>query len=764
MRSLVAWVALALSLLVVQTASARLPVSAAKTRYARVAQLCPPPAPGYVTCFALARIPVAAGAAATSKGAAPYAVNDGASSSGPAGGLTPAQLASAYGYEPAAGGSGQTVAIVDAYDDPEIEANLETFDQEYGLAPCTRANGCFKKVGQDGSEAFLPAPDTTRWSVEISLDVEAVHSVCQHCKVLLVEANEPSDADLAVGVNEAVALGATEVSNSYGGSEVGLGANERAAYDHPGVVISVAGGDDGYDNWDYINEGGFAYEEPDAPASLPTVVAVGGTSLQLTSGGARASETVWNDDGPGDELRFPRGYVSGGGCSTRFLAQPWQQSTAGFLASGCGDKRLDNDVSAVADPYTGFDIYDSYDCGPECEEYGIGVGSDWLTLGGTSLATPLISALYGLAGGSGGVPYPALTLYGHLGDAGSLYDVTEGGDGYCDAEPLTECGDPNATYGQVDCEGSTACDAGPGYDGPSGVGTPNGLEAFQPMFPAAAITPPGSPVAGVGASFSAQGSSDPYPGGSIASYAWNWGDGSAVSAGVSPTHVFAHPGVYTVSLTVTDSYGVVSPAVTESVAVSEGPQEEAARARAEQEAIQRTRLEESAAAAKKRGEEEGAAAKKRLEEEAAKKRQEEAAAKAGVLGAKEASPDARIASTTFQVSASGALRIKISCPASEHSCAGTITLRTLNAVLASIAGAAKPKAAILTLASGSFTAPGGETVTVLLHLSVKARALLARLHTLHIRVTVIAHNPQGASHTAQTIATLHAPKSARPRG
>jgi PKD repeat protein len=767
MRPLVACVALALSLLLVQTASARLPVSAAKTRYAKVEQLCPPPAPGYATCFALARIPVAAGdgVSAASEGAAPYAVNDGASSSGPAGGLTPAQLASAYSYEPATGGSGQTVAIIDAYDDPAIEADLQTFDQEYGLAPCTKANGCFKKVSQDGSEVSLPAPDTTRWSVEITLDVETVHSVCEHCKILLVEANEPSNADLADGVNAAVALGATEVSNSYGGPEVGLAANERAAYDHPGVVIAVAGGDDGYDNWDYINAGEFAYEEPDAPASLPTVVSVGGTSLQLTSGGARASETVWNDDGSGDELGFPRGYVSGGGCSTRFIAQPWQQGVSGFLASGCGDKRLDNDTSAVADPYTGFDIYDSYDCGPECEEYGIGEGSDWLTLGGTSLTTPLISSLYALAGGSGGVPYPALTLYGHLADAGSLYDVTEGGNGYCDAEPLAECGDPNATYGQVDCEGSTACDAGPGYDGPSGVGTPNGLGAFKPMFPTAAITSSGSLAAGVAASFSAAGSSDPYAGGSIASYAWNWGDGSAVGAGVSPTHVFAHPGVYTVSLTVTDRYGVVSPTVAGSVTVGEGPLEELARARAELEANQRALAEASAAAAKKRGEEEGAAAKKRGEVEAtAKKRQEEEAAKTGVLGVKEASPDARIASTTLHVSAAGALSLEISCPAGERTCAGTVTLRTLNAVIAELAGAAKAKPAILTLATGSFTVPGGKTVTVLLHLSAKARALLARLHTLHIRVTVVAHNPEGVRHTTQTIATLHAPKVARPGG
>jgi subtilase family serine protease len=123
-------------------------------------------------------------------------------------------------------------------------------------------------------------------------------------------------------------------------------------------------------------------------------------------------------------------------------------------------------IAAVADPYTGFDIYDSYK------------QSGWLTIGGTSLSSPLTSALYALAGGSGGVSYPAATLYSHLGQA-SLYDVTEGGDGYCDGEAYSACGEPNSTYGRVDCEGTTECDAAIGFDGPSGVGTPKGLGAFK---------------------------------------------------------------------------------------------------------------------------------------------------------------------------------------------------------------------------------------------------------------------------------------------
>jgi subtilase family serine protease len=132
---------------------------------------------------------------------------------------------------------------------------------------------------------------------------------------------------------------------------------------------------------------------------------------------------VWNDSGrPSREEEFKQFSATGGGCSTLFTAPSWQQNVPGWANTACGTKRLDNDVAAVADPYTGFDIYDSYDCGKSCEEGGIGEG--WVTIGGTSLSSPLISSIYALAGGSGGVGYPAATLYGHLGQT-SLYDVTE---------------------------------------------------------------------------------------------------------------------------------------------------------------------------------------------------------------------------------------------------------------------------------------------------------------------------------------------------
>jgi len=441
---------------------------ASGTRYAKVRAICPARKPGDASCFALALVPAAAGAS----GVSAYQLAAGAGSKGPAGGLTPADLASAYDFSASAGGSGQTVAIVDAFDDPKIEKDLGTFDSQYGLPSCTTANGCFKEVNESGNAAPLPEKDKVGWSVEASLDVETVHSVCPNCKILLVEAQSESLADLASSVDEAVHLGAQEVSNSYGAPETEMGAGEQAAYSHPGVVIAAAAGDSGYLDWDYIAEGLEAPGVPDAPASLPDVVAVGGTSLKLKSNGTRKSESVWNDSGLPSGKGFKQFNATGGGCSTLFTAPSWQQNAPGWASTACATKRLDNDVAAVADPYTGFDIYDSY-------VYEREFTPGWLTIGGTSLSSPLVAALYGLAGGSHGVSYPAATLYAHLGQA-SLYDVGSGGDGYCDGEQPGPCGEPavNEELGDVDCQGTSSCDAVSGFDGPSGVGAPNGLLAF----------------------------------------------------------------------------------------------------------------------------------------------------------------------------------------------------------------------------------------------------------------------------------------------
>jgi subtilase family serine protease len=498
-------------------------------------------------------------------GAEPYRVAA-VPAPGPAGGLTPAELASAYGYSQA-GGTGQTVGIVDAFNDPNIEADLGTFDTQYGLTACTEANGCLKVVSQTGSTTALPPNDTTGWSAEETLDVETVRAVCPNCHILLVETTDDTSPNLDAGVDEAVALGAKEVSNSYGSLETSETAADQAAYKHPGVVITAAAGDDGWFGWDNFN----AFGTPDGvayvPAALPTVVAVGGTALNLTQTGGRASETVWNDDGPQDFYGGNLGVTgaTGGGCSTLFTAQPWQSHVAGYAATTCGTKRLVSDVAAVADPLTGFDIYDSYDY------TGSGSPPGWITVGGTSLASPLVAAMWALAGGDAGAAYPSIYLYGHLG-TGSLYDVTVGGNGFCDGQTAADCGvgNPNALgFGMIDCDytdtsspgtpssGTAQCDATHGYDGPTGVGTPIGLSTFTPAK-FGVITVPATVVAGTAATFSASKSHDPYPGATITSMVWGWGDGSAAGKGTALPHTYAKTGTYTITLALTDSYGMKS--------------------------------------------------------------------------------------------------------------------------------------------------------------------------------------------------------------
>jgi PKD domain len=705
---------LAWSLLVIPVASASRPASPAKILYAQIRHVCPPPAPGHATCFALVRVPVAASVAA-SVGAQPYTRNDGATKSGPAGGLTPEQLASAYDYDPTEGGTGQTVAIVDAYDDPNIEADLGKFDENYKLPECTTANGCFTKVGQTGSTTLLPEADKEGWSGEISLDVETVHGVCEKCKILLVEVDEETFSDLAAGVDEAVSLGATEVSNSYGGPEEAV---DEAAYNHPGVVITASAGDQGYYDWDVVSEGEAAPARPDTPASLPSVVAVGGTSLKLETNGTRESESVWNDSGrPSHPEELKQYAATGGGCSTLFTAPSWQQDVPGWANTACGTKRLNNDISAVADPYTGFDIYDSYNCGKSCEEAGVGKG--WVTIGGTSLSSPLIASLYALAGGSGGVSYPALTLYGHLGQSSLLYDVTEGGNGFCDGEAVGPCGEPtiNEEFGDIDCEGTTACDAAPGFDGPSGVGTPAGLGAFKPLFPTAVITPPSSPKAEVPAGFGASESSDPYPGGSISSYSWTWGDGTPSSGGREPVHTFASANTYTVTLTVTDNYGLTSIPDTQFVTVGEQARPAEGKQH-EEEAV--------AVTTKKHQEEEAAINHKHEEEAAAKKKEEEENAPTGSV---------LLSGSSITVQSSGEAQVKLAC-AGTTKCAGKLTLMAK--------GATKKgkKAKTETIGTATFSIAPNGTTTIKLTLSATGKALLGADHgRLSASLTILKSSP-----------------------
>ena len=572
------------------TATAATTASTATTRTAAVSppHVSPPPAgtvqyavgkkactqtarPGAATCDSEIRIEVPAPLAAKDH-AQRYVVGAGAKGNGtigPAGGLTPQDLTTAYNLH--TGGSGQTVGIVDAYNDPTINADLQTFDAQYGLAACSEGNGCLRVVNQSGNATPLPANDSSGWSVEESLDVETVHSVCPSCRIILVEANSNGNGDLGAAENAAVGLGANEVSNSYGEPEDGSSAAYQADFNHPGTVITASAGDDGYYFYDDLD----GISQPSIPSAYNTAVSVGGTSLFLDQGGHRQSESVWNDNGPADyfEQAFERPLgAGGGGCSTLFTARAWQTSLSTWNSTGCGSKRLDNDVSADADYLTGFDVYDSDNCGDACYP-----APGWFTVGGTSLSSPIIAAAYALAGGAHGVSYPALTLYGHRNQA---YDVATGGNGWCDGEGAAQCTNPNSRGdGVLDCAytaagavaaGDRACDALAGYDGPTGVGTPNGSGVFDKTGPAVDITGPVKTGQGDSATFTAK-IFDPFPGGIVDRYVWNWGDGTANTTTFTghPTasHTYKTTGNHKITVTITDNYGATGSA-THEVAVN----------------------------------------------------------------------------------------------------------------------------------------------------------------------------------------------------
>ena len=556
--------------------------------YATIAPLCAQPKPGESSCFGLKRVPVAA----STPHAIRYVVPDSVQT-GPSGGFTPNDLSTAYQVNPSAATT-QTVAIVDAYDDPYALAELNAFDHYYGFPAETATS--FRKVNQNGARTPLPAANSG-WAGEIALDIEAVRGMCRNCKILLVEAASANNANLATAVNSAVRLGARIVSNSYGGPEAGGSSAIQAAYQHPGVVITASTGDNGWYNWDFANDvpdgstspdAGASDDMPNTPAAYPSVVAVAGTGLELNPDGSRSQEWVWNDNGPDDQdgmccgMWFGAQGASGGGCSLRYNAMSFQAAASGYAATGCKGKRMTGDVAALADPATGFDYYSHY-------------GGGWGTIGGTSLASPLVAAMWALAGGSGGVAYPAQNLYDNYRfHPGSTYDVQLGGNGWCAGDDTTSCstalqnetspptGNPNNLQngstqhdaenppqgqgwaGLLDCSyphdgseqsgqpNSGECNALTGYDGASGVGTPRGLQAFRSTQPSVAVSHPSVMKLRVSEAFGAR-ITEPVAGATITSRTWTFGDGSAATT--SNAHVYNRAGTYTVRLTIRDSYG-----------------------------------------------------------------------------------------------------------------------------------------------------------------------------------------------------------------
>jgi subtilase family serine protease len=340
-------------------------------------------------------------------------------------GYAPSQVRHAYGFDRlTADGSLMVLGIVDAYDDPTITGDLQTFITAFGLKPmhglsaadpCTAGAGphpCFQKVFAGGK----PRTDGG-WSLEISLDVEWSHAIAPGADIVLVEAANGRVSSLLSAVDVAAANGARVVSMSWGGSEFSTEAGSDFHFNHSGVTFVASSGDAGT---------GVIW-----PAASPYVVSVGGTTLPLDGAGNLAgSETAWSG--------------SGGGVSA-YEAEPGYQS--GYPIPADGGKRGIPDVSYDGDPSTGFSVYDSTNYQGQ---------KGWFRVGGTSAGAPQWSALFILAdqgraalssNNTGSSP-----VYGAAASAvyGSNYrDITAGSNGTC-----------------------AICAAKPGYDFVTGLGSP----------------------------------------------------------------------------------------------------------------------------------------------------------------------------------------------------------------------------------------------------------------------------------------------------
>jgi len=336
---------------------------------------------------------------------------------GPAGGYTPAQIAQAYNFNSITfngtpgTGSGETIAIVDAYDDPNIQGDLNTFDSQFGLPATTVI-----RVNETGGVSYPPSDSTGGWELEESLDVEWAHAMAPKATIMLVEASSTYDTDLLAAVTYA-ASHANVVSMSWGGGEFSGETTYDSDFSQAGVAYVASSGDAGAPaSW---------------PAASPNVLSVGGTALTLGAGNVWSSETGWSGSGGG-----PSAYES-------------QPSYQNGVVTQQSSWRATPDVAYDASPSTGVAVYDSV-------PYQ-GTTYDWLEVGGTSAGAPQWSAILAIADqGRAAYGQPALDsaspqevmniLYKNTGD---FHDITSG----------TSTGNPQYS-------------AGPGYDYVTGVGSP----------------------------------------------------------------------------------------------------------------------------------------------------------------------------------------------------------------------------------------------------------------------------------------------------
>jgi subtilase family serine protease len=293
-------------------------------------------------------------------------------------GYGPSDLQSAYKLPSATAGTGQTVGVVDAFDDPTAGSDLQLYRSQFGLPTCTTANGCFAKVNQRGQPRPLPKPDSG-WAVEISLDLDMVSAICPNCHILLVEADDNGEINLGKSVDTAASLSANVIGTSFGFSETGSKVFEPY-FHHPGHMITAAIGDTAY---------GISF-----PASSPDVTAVGGTTLTRANNGRGWTETIWSSVDPL--------------CSAVYSRPSWQMHT------GCA-MRASGDVGAVADPSTGVAVV---------------YQGRFVVIGGTSVSSQIIAGVYALAGNANSLHFGSYS-YSHLQHLFGVHGAARDCEGVC---------------------------------------------------------------------------------------------------------------------------------------------------------------------------------------------------------------------------------------------------------------------------------------------------------------------------------------------
>ena len=343
--------------------------------------------------------------------------------------FTPAQIRHAYGFDSITNqGAGQTIALVDAYDDANAGNDLTVFSKQFNLPACTTSNGCFRQLYSSGRKPQANA----NWAVEIALDIEWAHAIAPQAKILLVEAPSNNLSDLLSAVDFAVRNGASVVSMSWTSGEVSSERNLDNHFVATGVTFLAASGDSGT---------GVNY-----PAASPDVIAVGGTSLILDQSGNYSSEMAWSG--------------SGGGLS-KYEYEPISQAQFP-IANDIHGTRGVPDVSYNANPGTGYAIYDSV---------GVSGYSGWFQVGGTSAASPQWAALVAIANSQ-----RAAARKANLSATGaSVYAV---GKSSLTANFHAVISGTNGSCG-------TLCDALAGYDYVTGLGTPQS----KVLVPALAARP-----------------------------------------------------------------------------------------------------------------------------------------------------------------------------------------------------------------------------------------------------------------------------------